>query len=1095
MEREQVFGVEGTGRGTGYLLAPRLVLTSAHLVDAVGDRATLYRPGRHGTFTGIVAWRGTPGGRDDAALIHLDDVAWTPPELTVTVWGRTVTSMTGIVCRSWGLPAFVQREQRPPELEQPSGTINPGDRDVADRYVFHLDTAPPTSIDGALSPWAGMSGAAVFSGQLLIGVIAVDAAYRQHAGLEVVPAYALLRDSDFRATVEQIAGSEYLRCEAVELQDLMDRQSPLHISRSVRTPASLLTARRAVVAFRGRAELLEQLGTWAQEPGLGMWLLHGRGGQGKTRVAHHFGELCTAQGWTVLWLNPNVTANELTTLSAVRQRLLVIIDYAEIRSGQVSELLTCLAPVSARGQVKVMLLARTAGAWWSQLAIQATDTVAEIIDHTIVHSLSPLDETAEQRQQTYRAAVRQFRKALPSLQRRYHLDPPLEVPLPDPSVTLDGGLSVLGVLMQALVDLLDATTAAHVTGPTGRSLEERVLDHERRYWTMSAQARGLIPQFPDDTLADIVAATVVLAPTDSLHVASAITRVPDLGDQPQLTISKVRDWLMSLYPGEGLVTFGGLAPDRLAEHLVGRLLIDTERPCVIDSVAPEVDADEAEHLLTVCVRAAAHPALAPTAGEHLTQLCVGTAATLMPAALRVAPTVEHPAPLVRALELLATDSDTSLALLIQLSTLLPRETQVLARPAAVLCRAVRDRLRAAEDTTVEGQRTLAEAARDLATRLISIGELLDASDAASEAVDILRRLCAQHPDSVSLVLVDSLVVQASVLNDLRHREQALSAVMEAEAILRQIHDTDVDAHRARLASCRYNRARAEYELGNLPAALHAATDAEQMFRTMAEQQHPAASPASLANCLTIRSAMLSAAGHTEDAVAVGAEAVARYRVLAEHDPDSSRANLASCLNNFAFCLAKTELFEDAVAASAEAVEIQRSIAAENPAALPHLASSLNNLARHLDAAGRPEEAHAAAHEVVATYRRLVQQHPQVHLPVLAGALYELSMRHATAEQPRQALTTGIESAQIGLQVTTEDPGQYLSFLPMLLDNLNSQLHELGHESDLYASADLELTAIKQRLSDDTDAALTDLEIFLHDLPSHDTDRRPECRTT
>ena len=76
------------GPGSGYVIAPRLVLTSAHAVPDPGTPGS-GTPGRGRAvqvlvaadpvaYTGVVVWRGTPGGRDDAALVE----STTPPGVT-----------------------------------------------------------------------------------------------------------------------------------------------------------------------------------------------------------------------------------------------------------------------------------------------------------------------------------------------------------------------------------------------------------------------------------------------------------------------------------------------------------------------------------------------------------------------------------------------------------------------------------------------------------------------------------------------------------------------------------------------------------------------------------------------------------------------------------------------------------------------------------------------------------------------------------------------------------------------------------------------------------------------------------------------------
>ena len=106
---------ESAGPGSGYVVAPRLVLTAAHAAPAVGERVAVFGAGEPAACTGVVAWRGSPGGRDDAALVEVGDPGWRPREGGAVRWGRVVTNRPGIPCEAWGFPALVQREGRAAE--------------------------------------------------------------------------------------------------------------------------------------------------------------------------------------------------------------------------------------------------------------------------------------------------------------------------------------------------------------------------------------------------------------------------------------------------------------------------------------------------------------------------------------------------------------------------------------------------------------------------------------------------------------------------------------------------------------------------------------------------------------------------------------------------------------------------------------------------------------------------------------------------------------------------------------------------------------------------------------------------------------------
>jgi hypothetical protein len=319
------------------VIAPRLVLTSAHVVPDANATVTLFRPGRPERWSGTVVWRGTPGGRDDAALIHLDTAGWEPLSGPPVRWGRLVTTRPGTECKTWGRPDLVQQAGRATDTLQPSGTLNPGDRQVGNRYVMNLaQHAPDPTADGT-SPWGGLSGAALFCEDLLAGVITSDPAGRGHGHLEAVPAYVLLHDSAFRTALTE-HGCPSTVLEPIEWQHLSEAADPT-VSRVIPSPAALLRARRQIVPFRGRAPHLQRLHTWSSEPGFGALLMHGPGGQGKTRLAQHFADLLATRRWAVLWLRPDTAPDTLKILAAAAVPIMVVIDYAETRPLQVTGLL------------------------------------------------------------------------------------------------------------------------------------------------------------------------------------------------------------------------------------------------------------------------------------------------------------------------------------------------------------------------------------------------------------------------------------------------------------------------------------------------------------------------------------------------------------------------------------------------------------------------------------------------------------------------------------------------------------------------------------------------------------------------------------
>ncbi|MBF6522865.1 tetratricopeptide repeat protein, partial [Nocardia farcinica] len=1074
MRWEQLVGVTGAGgAGSGYLIAPRLVLTSAHVVGEHATEVTVIRPGRPGEYTASVAWCGRGDGTSDAALVQIEDQAWEPPQVRPVIWGRTVTHQPGIACRTWGLPDFAQREGKASDTEQPTGTLNPGDG-YGHRHILHLTEHPPTAL--GQSPWKGISGAAVYCGSLLTGVVATDPDHRGHAALGVVPAYVLLAQSGFREVLERHCGTAGLEWAPVELQDLADHQSPTRAATVAGTPATLLTARRAVVEFRGRDDVLADLRAWASRPGVDMWLVHGAGGQGKTRLAHQFGTDLAAQRWSVLWLDPAVdTAERLRVLGQVVTELLVVIDYAEARVPQVGVLLTELAAHLGDRPIKVLLLARTVGEWWTQLAA-TSGAVGDITARTRHTTLLPLDDDVESRHATYRDTVFAFAGELPRLADLGEVEWSRAATsvLARPYRDLGDDTTVLGVQMGALADLLDThhPTTTPVIGQ--QSLEDRILEHEHRYWTATA-AHHKLDGLGIATLRDVLAATIVLGATTSEELGQILTRIPDLIDQPRLVHTGIRDWLMSLYPGQSARAYAGLGPDRLAEQLVGRLMLHPTRDCIIETLAATTDNEgEAEQLLTVCTRAAAHPTLTAIT-DTLTTWCVRHP-TLHLAAVRVATRVENPVPLINALDQIVSTPDTPPDTLITLHKAIPRQTRVLAATAAALTHALTEHYR-----RIDNQPLLAMSLHNFAVRLGELGRHEEGLAAAEEAVKIYRVLAEHHPDAYLPDLAGSLNNVAVRLGALGRREEGLAAAEEAVKIRRVLAEHHPDAYLPDFASSLNNVAVDLGELGRREEGLAAAEEALKIYRVLAEH-HPDAYLPDLAMSLNNVAIRLGALGRHEEGLAAIEEAVKIRRVLAEHHPDAYLPDLATSLNNVAVGLGKLGRREEGLAAAEEAVKLYRVLAEHHPDAyLPDLAGSLNNVAVRLGALGRREEGLAAIEEAVKIRRVLAEHHPDAYLPDLAMSLNNVAIRLGALGRHEEGLAAIEEAVQIYRVLAEHHPDAYLPDLATSLNNVAVDLRKLGRHEEGLAAAE-EAVKIRRVLAEyHPDAYLPDLASSLNNV--------------
>jgi hypothetical protein len=322
-------------------------------------------------------------------------------------------------------------------------------------------------------------------------------------------------------------------------------------------PSRLLDPRRGVVSFTGRSDELKDLAAWcADGTGSRLWLMTGPGGVGKTRLALRFAEYAQGQGWRCQWVGSDQEARALASIRAVTSgRVLLIIDYAETRTG-LPELLRAAA--ADRGKaLRLLLLARTAGAWWEELGA-GEPAVRDMVTAAGLRG-RPLRPAVDSRV-TDEELIRQ---AIPFFARELNTEPPADV-------SIVPGLRrarMLELHAAALVAVLDSRRASNASGSRvdlGDVLGE-LLRHEERFWLGTAKVQGLLGtrSLSLTALRQIVALGCLLGAADEDEALALLRRVPR--GESSLAVAL---WLQALYPpepesGEWL---GSLQPDRLAEH-------------------------------------------------------------------------------------------------------------------------------------------------------------------------------------------------------------------------------------------------------------------------------------------------------------------------------------------------------------------------------------------------------------------------------------------------------------------------------------------------------------------------------------------------
>ncbi|MFG2651196.1 trypsin-like serine protease, partial [Streptomyces sp. NPDC048436] len=760
--------------GSGYLVGPRLVLTAHHVIARGGEvwPRIEVRIGHIGhnapTRVGArVCWPAVGGdpvtgpGAWDVALLELDR----PVEREQPVrWGQPVGTRP-LEYTGMGFPLLAEYEDSVRGVEQLGGTIPPLATGVGGAFVLDQIAGPRLRASGERA-WDGVSGAAVFCQGLLVGVVVKDDEQFENRRLHATAVWRFAREPRFVELVRKQTGALPL-VEPVELAGSLDcRMAPV----TARTPGSLLAAAAEAVAFHGRHGELTELTAWRDDgPSVSVKLVTGEGGQGKSRLARRFCQASREAGWVAGLTEPARAVDERAARGLLHERqqeasarllaeqladstvaALVVCDYAEVHPVFVDTLVSALAERPGQRPVRVLLLSRARGAWWQDL----TALLGPAASSLPLEALSTGDAAQHE---AYTAAVAELAGALEHLPQ-----PPIgQAPvapwsalanrlMSDPPAFIGDG-NALTSQMIALLDLLQS--ASGVTRVTDESPERRLVEHERDYLRRTAAGKGLLAAGVLSTatatnrrrrqalqaLDRALAGAILLGPCDPYTAR----RVGELATHDHA--DDVVDWLGTLYPpppGQRLAT-GPIQPDRLAEHLLGGILTDTNHfnDQVHAALLPQIgtltgELQSAQSVLFALVRTAAHRPFHDVVGQGITQLITGCPDPFAAAAPLLATVPGHRRLLLDSLHQLAKDDPSALPTQVwRASAILPRTSVSLAFFSAAVTEILTELFaHLARDNRGAYLPDLAMSLNNHAVRLAEVGRREAAMPVSEEAV-------------------------------------------------------------------------------------------------------------------------------------------------------------------------------------------------------------------------------------------------------------------------------------------------------------------------------------------------------------------------
>jgi hypothetical protein len=764
----------------------------------------------------------------------------------------------------------------------------------------------------------------------------------------------------------------------------------------LKNPSQLLLARNEVVDFIGRDGELEELDQWRGLAGKHkVLLLHGRGGQGKTRLAMEFAKKTGRAGWWVGVAQQRIggeQAVDLTPTAARSRGHLIVVDYAE--RWERGDLLALLRWVKAHnGPTRVLLLARSARPWWSLLRHQLRKLDIDIQELC----LKQLATDVRSRQQVFAEACACFARILRVDPRHAH---------PAGSLTHTAYGSVLTIHMAALV----AMYARRRKGPKPDhpgALAAYLLDREYDHWASLFEAESIATR--PEMLARATFIATVAGPMAHQEGLAALARTGLAANDAEA--ARILDDHGACYPplDDGTV-LEPLSPDRLGEDFVAGRLPGGQWASGGRQADPWTTS-ASNQLLTMRqpgLLASSHARLITTLAET-SKRWVHVQAHLF-ALLRVDP---RQAAAAGGAALMVVADIADLGLLASIEPHLPAHHLDL-DPAAAR---ITQRLTAHRLGNTNSLADHAHLRANLGWRLGNIGAYAQARDETESAIRLLRDLVTGAPNRHRPALAWALHNLGSYHAGLGRREAALAATSEAADIRRCLTRADLIKFGPGLVQTLNNLAD---DLGNLylrESALKAAEEAADVHHHLAEAD-PITYQAGFARSLTNLGRHRHGVGRCTEAVLVTRQAVALHRRLTAAAPAVHTPDLAASLHNLAAYLADLGERDEAESVAKEAVALRARLVTVNRGMFePDLTASLRNLASiHADL-GDFEFAVQANGQARDFYERAVNTNVDLYGPELASTLSNHGVYLARLGKRSEALVASEKAAAIREDLT------------------------------------------------------------------------------
>ncbi|MFI6244857.1 hypothetical protein [Streptomyces sp. NPDC051016] len=759
-------------------------------------------------------------------------------------------------------------------------------------------------------------------------------------------------------------------------------------------PSRLLRARHEIVEFVGREAELDALLSWRDScrglPHVALRLIHGPGGQGKTRLAAQAARIWRQEGGNAFHAVPRTSfstgpAPEIAPVGTTSGSLIVV-DYAQ--EWETDNLLRLIHDMSfpETAPVLILLLARSAGTWWQMLesrVVRNFDMVPEAF------RLEPLVGRPSDRASLFSGAVRQFAAVL---------EAPAAPLSSFPSGLQDNNAydQVLTLHMSALANVLAALQDSTAPDDPDK-LSAYLLARERDHWARLHE-RGLLKADPN-AMSQVMYIAALTGPLSYADGTAALKAAPvELLEHPGRLI---KDHAVCYAPSRADSVLEPLYPDRLNEDFLA--LMTPGHDCAFPA---DLWSTQALGLLL-------KPGGTPWTRTALTTLAETAKRWPHVAREHLIPLLrEHPeicleagsAAIVALTELPNPDGE----LVLDLCELLAERRPVdLVAGYVALLTWLSDKAHLFPDD----QRALVNAA--LCGALGEAGRYVEAVDYGAAAVALLRRLMADGAEDCRAHLAGALSNLSEYLSLTGAHQAALDAVREAVSHYRSLARHAPGEFELRLAVTLGNVGNClAVHLDRASEALAPADEAVRILRDL-DKTDPNTHTGALATALAALSR--AAAAWRNDALALEAaeESLNLRRRLAEAQGAVHSPVLANALDTFGRALWRTGRTDETLASLEASAAIERKLAMILPDRFePMLKGQLHYLFARYRELGHRKKLVPIAEELVALDQRRVDRGRQDYRPALAVATYNLAVARGGAEQWDEACSAADLAADL-----------------------------------------------------------------------------------